>query len=101
MLQHSGIKARKAYLPIMQKAVKEKGLAPRLLACAEDRLATDRGELQIYGGQIKFYPETKSFNKWPIIDPENVDKRRAKIRLGPIVDFLASHREQLEWDLEE
>ena len=101
VLQHSGIEVRKAYIPIMQKAVKEKGLAPRLLARAEDRLATDHGELQIYGGQIKYYPETKSFNVWPIIDPEDVDKRRAKIGLGPIADFLANRRHPLEWDLEE
>ena len=101
VLQHSGIEVRKAYIPIMQKAVKEKGLASRLLARAEDRLATDRGELQIYGGQIKYYPETKSFNVWPIIDPENVDNRRAKIGLDPIADFLASRRHPLKWDLKE
>lgn len=58
--------------------MKEKELAPRLLARAEDRLATDRRGLQIYGGQIKYYPKTKSFNVWPIMDPENVDQRRAK-----------------------
>ncbi len=101
VLQHSSIEVRKRFIPIMQKAVKEKGLAPRLLARAEDRLATDRGDFQIYGGQIKYYPETKSFNVWPIIDPENVDKRRAEIGLGPIADFLANRRHPLKWDLDE
>ena len=85
----------------MRKAVKEKQLAPRLLARAEDRLATDNGELQIYGGQIKYYPETKSFNVWPIIDPENVDKRREEIGLVPMAEFLANLRNPLEWNLEE
>lgn len=101
VLQHSGMEVRKKYIPMMKKAVKEKGLAPRLLARSEDRLATDRGELQIYGGQIKYYPETKSFNVWPIIDPENVDKRRAEIGLAPMAEFLANLRNPLKWDLEE
>jgi hypothetical protein len=101
VLQHSGIEVRKKYIPMMKKAVKEKGLAPRLLARSEDRLATDRGELQIYGGQIKYYPETKSFNVWPIIDPENVDKRRAEIGLVPMAEFLANLRNPLAWDVEE
>jgi hypothetical protein len=101
VLQHSGIEVRKKYIPMMKEAVKEKGLAPRLLARSEDRLATDRGELQIYGGQIKYYPETKSFNVWPILDPENVDKRRAEIGLAPMAEFLANLRNPLKWDLEE
>ncbi|MBD0405405.1 DUF6624 domain-containing protein [Flammeovirga sp. EKP202] len=101
VLQHSGIEIRKKYLPMMKQAVQDKNLSPRLLARAEDRLATDRGELQIYGGQIKYYPQTKSFDVWPIVDPENVDQRRAEIGLEPIADFLGSRRNPLEWNLEE
>lgn len=101
VLQHSGIEVRKKYIPMMKMAVKEKGLAPRLLARSEDRLATDRGELQIYGGQVKYYPETKSFNVWPIFDPKNVDKRRAEIGLASMSEFLANLRNPLKWDIEE
>ena len=101
VLQHSDIEVRKKYLPMMRKAVDENKLAPRLLARAEDRLATDRGDLQIYGGQIKYYPETKSFDVWPIVDPENVDQRRAEIGLEPIADFLSNLRNPLQWNLEE
>jgi hypothetical protein len=101
VLQHSDIEIRMRYLPMMKDAVKSKGLPPRLLARAEDRIATDRGEPQIYGGQIKYYPETESFDVWPIADPANVDKRRAEIGLEPIADFLASRRNPLEWDIEE
>lgn len=99
VLQHSDIEIRKKYLPIMRRAVEENQLAPRLLARAEDRLATDRGDLQIYGGQIKYYPETKSFDVWPIVDPVNVDKRRAKIGLEPIAEFLSNLRNPIEWNL--
>jgi len=100
VLQHSGVEIRIKYLPTMRQAVEEKELVPRLLARAEDRLATDRGDLQIYGGQIKYYPETKSFNVWPIIDPANVDQRRAEIGLEPMAEFLSNLRNPLEWNLE-
>ncbi|MEM6380730.1 MAG: DUF6624 domain-containing protein, partial [Bacteroidota bacterium] len=73
---------------------------PQLLVRAEDRLATDRDELQIYGGQMKYYPETQSFNVWPVLDPVNIDKRRAEIGLEPIAEFLKA-RFDFEWDLEE
>lgn len=100
VLQHSDPEVRVQYLPVMRTAVAENNLHPRFLARAEDRIATDRGELQIYGGQMKYYPETKSFNVWPVYDPENIDKRRAEIGLGPIAEHLMS-RFDFEWDLEE
>jgi len=85
---------------MMRRAVNGKQLSPRLLARAEDRIATDRGELQIYGGQMKYYPKTKTFNVWPVYDPVNIDKRRAKIGLEPIAIFL-KRRYNFEWNLEE
>jgi len=101
VLQHADLEIRLKYLPMMREATKEKKLSPRLLARAEDRIATDRGDLQIYGGQIKYYPETKSFNVWPIADPANVDKRRAALGLEPMREFLANLRQPLPWDVEE
>jgi len=78
----------------------DKKLQARYLVRAEDRIATDKGELQIYGGQMKYYPETKSFNVWPVHDPVNIDKRRAEIGLEPIAGFL-KNRFDFEWNLEE
>lgn len=101
VIQHSDFETRIKYLPMMKEAVNKKILQPRLLARAEDRIATDRGEPQIYGGQIKYYPETKSFNVWPIIDPENVDQRRIEIGLDSIAVFLANRRTPMQWDLQE
>jgi len=100
VIQHADNKVRIKYLPIMRKAVKEKKLEPRFLVRAEDRIATERGDLQIYGGQMKYYPETKSFNVWPVFDPINIDKRRAKMGLEPIAEFL-KNRFDFEWNLEE
>jgi hypothetical protein len=100
VLQHSDYDIREKYLPLMQQAVMDEQLNPQLLVRAEDRLATDRGEPQIYGGQMKYYPETKSFNVWPVYDPVNIDKRRAAIGLGPIADHLKD-RFDFQWNLEE
>jgi hypothetical protein len=99
VIQHSAPEIRVKYLPMMKEAVKKGDLLPRYLANVEDRVATDLGRLQVYGNQIKYYPETKTFDVWPIKDPANVDKRRASIGLGPIAVHL-KNRFDLEWDLE-
>lgn len=100
VLQHSSYEVRVQYLPLMKKAVLEQQLDPQWLVRTEDRIATDEGKPQVYGGQMKFYPETKSFNVWPVLDPANIDKRRAEIGLGPIAEYL-KNRFDFEWDLEE
>ena len=100
VIQHSENKVRLQYLPLMRQAVNDKKLEPRFLVRAEDRIATERGDLQIYGGQMKYYPETKSFNLWPVYDPENIDKRRTAIGLDSIAIFL-QNRFDFEWNLEE
>lgn len=99
VIQHSGLNTRQKYLPMLREAVKKGDALPLYLAGVEDRVATDLGKLQVYGNQVKYYPETKSFDVWPIIDPENVDKRRAEIGLGPISEHL-KNRFKLTWDLE-
>lgn len=100
VLQHADQKTREHYIPLMKQAVLDKKLEPRFLVRAEDRIATDKGELQIYGGQMKYYPETKSFNVWPVYDPINIDKRRAEIGLEPIAEFL-KNRFDFRWNIEE
>ena len=100
VIQHSDNAVRIQYLPMMRQAVKDKKLEPRFLVRAEDRIATERGDLQIYGGQMKYYPETKSFNLWPVYDPKNIDKRRTEIGLDSIAIFL-KNRFDFEWNLEE
>ena len=100
LLQHADQETREHYIPLMKQAVLDKKLEPRYLVRTEDRIATDKGELQIYGGQMKYYPETKSFNVWPVYDPVNIDKRRAEIGLEPIAAFL-KNRFDFEWNIEE
>lgn len=47
VIQHSDNEIRKKYLAMMRQAVKDKKLEPRFLVRAEDRIATERGDLQI------------------------------------------------------
>lgn len=100
ILQHADQATREHYIPRMKQAVLDKKLEARYLVRAEDRIATDKGELQIYGGQMKWYPKTKTFNVWPIYDPVNIDKRRAEIGLIPIAEHL-KNRFDFEWNLAE
>ena len=100
VIQHADNDVRLKYLQMMRQAVKDKKLEPRFLVRAEDRIATERGDLQIYGGQMKYYPETKSFNLWPVFEPENIDKRRTAIGLDSIAIFL-KNRFDFKWNLEE
>lgn len=100
VIQHSDNDTRIKYLPMMKQAVIDGKLEARFLVRAEDRIATETGKLQKYGGQMKYYPETKSFNVWPVYDPINIDKRRAEIGLGPIKEYLKG-RFDFEWNLEE
>lgn len=100
VIQHSTNEVRIKYLPMMREAVHEGNLQARYLVRAEDRIATEQGALQIYGGQMKYYSETKSFNVWPVYDPINIDKRRAEIGLGTIAEHL-KNRFNFTWNLEE
>ena len=99
MIQHSNEQTRPKYVPIMKKAVQQGHCRARYLTSIEDRIATDRGALQIYGNQVKYYPETKTFDVWPIQNPAEVDQRRAKVGLRPIAIRLKS-RFNLDWDLD-
>lgn len=60
------------------------------------------GKVDLYGikQENDSISETKSFNVWPVYDPENIDKRRAEIGLGPIAEHL-KNRFDFEWNLEE
>jgi hypothetical protein len=100
VLQHADQETREHYIPLMKQAVMDKKLEPRYLVRAEDRIATDKGQLQIYGGQMKYYPETKNFNVWPVFDPVNIDERRAEIGLEPIAEFL-KNRFDFDWNLDD
>lgn len=67
------------------------------LALLEDRTALGQGEKKIYGSQIEMDSITGIYYVSPIIDSENVDKRRAKVGLQPLAEYISYWG--LIWDL--
>lgn len=87
VIQHSDLATQIEYLPIMRNAMKEGKMSSASFAIFEDRVALQQGKEQIYGSQIAQLGNGK-FYVLPMIDPINVDERRAQARLIPISEYL-------------
>ena len=99
VIQHSPLDVQKKYLPMMREAVAKKQALAGNLALLEDRVATREGRKQIYGSQVATDSITRKNYLLPLEDPDNVDKRRATVGLGPLADYLK--RFGIEWNVEE
>lgn len=97
VIQHADLDVQLKYLPVMREAVKNRKAQPSALALLEDRVALRQGKRQIYGSQIGMDKDGKAFVS-PLEDPDNVDKRRAEMGLGPLADYVG--RWQIKWDVE-
>lgn len=96
VIQHADQATQEKYLPMMREAVKNGKAQSSNLALLEDRVALGQGKRQIYGSQIGQNPETQTYFVLPLEDPENVDKRRSEVGLGPISKYISQW--QLKWD---
>lgn len=99
VIQHSDYETREKYLPMMRQAVQEGNAKANDLAFLEDRVALRKEGKQIYGSQIAPDPETGEYIILPLIDPENVDKRRAEVGLSTFQDYISDFG--LTWNVEE
>ena len=98
VIQHSDLETQKKYLPMMKEAVTKGNANPGSLALLIDRIEIREGRKQIYGSQIGSYPNTNTQYILPLIDPDNVDKRRTEVGLGSISDYIKNWN--LIWDVE-
>ncbi|MBP1163823.1 hypothetical protein JOE44_000707 [Chryseobacterium sp. PvR013] len=98
VIQHSDLETQKKYLPMMKEAVTKGNASPGSLALLIDRIEIREGRKQIYGSQIGIIQSNNTFYVSPLIDPDNVDKRRTEVGLGPISDYLKNWN--LVWDVE-
>lgn len=57
-----------------------------------------QGKKQIYGSQLGRDKETGEYYLLPLIDPDNVDKRRDKIGLGTLANYYRYGR--FTWNIE-
>ena len=99
VIQHSDLKTQQKYLPMMREAVKNNNASSSALALLEDRVALGEGKKQIYGSQIGYDNNTNTEYVLPLEDPDNVDKRRATVGLGPLSDYVK--RWNIIWNVEE
>ena len=99
VIQHADLEAQEKYLPLMRKAVKKKKAKGSSLALLEDRVALRQGRKQIYGSQVGWDMKTNEYYMLPLENPDKVDRRRAKVGLPPLADYIAHWN--MKWDLEQ
>lgn len=97
VIQHADLKVQQKYLPMMREALKKGNAYATQLALLEDRVAIGEGRKQSYGSQIGMDKVTGAYYVEPLDDPDNVDKRRAKMGLQPMQEYL--NHWQLKWDV--
>lgn len=98
VIQHADLPTQQKYLPMMRQAVKVRKAEPSALALLEDRVALGEKRRQTYGSQIG-EDSTGTSYVLPLDDPDNVDKRRAAMGLGPLTDYVK--RWGIVWDVAE
>ena len=97
VIQHARLKIQDKYLPVLRDAVKKGNAKAAWMALLEDRVALRHGRKQIYGSQVS--GDEKGGYLAPMIDPDNVDERRASVGLGPLAVYLQYF--ELPWDVAE
>jgi hypothetical protein len=99
VIQHADLNVQEKYLPMMREAVKNGKARGSSLALLEDRVALRQGKDQMYGSQIGIDPETEKYYVLPLMDPDNVNKRRAEVGLPPIQEYI--NHWNIKWDVEQ
>ncbi len=97
VIQHADLKTQEKYLPIMREAVKNGKAQGSSLALLEDRIEIRNGRKQIYGSQIGM--DKDKYYVSPLLDPDNVNKRRASVGLGTIEEYIKNW--DMKWDVEQ
>ena len=86
IINHTNYELRSKYFPMLEEAFKNGEAQPLRYAKMKDRLLVEEGKKQLYGTQLRY--ENSGRVPEPIEDPENVDRRRAEIGLGPLKNYL-------------
>jgi len=98
VIQHSDLESQLLYLPIVKQAFEKGHINGHELALLTDRIAIKQNKSQIYGSQISRDSTTGDYYVSPLIDPENVNIRRAKVGLIDIEDYI--QKWGIIWDLD-
>ena len=87
VIQHSDLETQEKYLPFLKESADKGELSWASLTLLIDRINMRKGEKQIYGSQISRTEDGKH-ELYPIEDEPNVNKRRAKVGLGPLEEYV-------------
>jgi len=99
VIQHANLEKQVKYLPMLREATKNGNADLQSLALLEDRVLLASGKKQLYGTQIGRDPKTNTYFVQPLEDPDNVDKRRAEVKMEPIASYVKTWH--IAWDVEE
>ncbi|NMM48954.1 DUF6624 domain-containing protein [Marinigracilibium pacificum] len=98
VIQHAPLEIQEKYIPLMTESVKKGESSGSQLALLVDRIEMRNGRPQIYGSQITTNNETGETQVHELVDPANVNKRRAEVGLGPLEDY--ARRFGIDWSPE-
>jgi hypothetical protein len=87
------------YLPWMREIVFKSKAQADGLAVTEDNVAMWHREKQVYGSIVRMDMVTNRNYVYPLLDPDNVDKRRAAIGLESYAHYLRELG--MQWDVEQ
>lgn len=76
-------------LMVMRKQIEKINASPIEFAYLTDRVNLNQGKPQVYGTQLKINEKGTSYEPKTVIDPENLNKRRAEIGLGTIEEAVS------------
>lgn len=88
VLTHMGLEARQAYLPMLEAACEAGQADWGEYAPSFDRTELELGRPQVYGTQMEMDEEKGEYVPQRLLDPDNVDERRAAIGMEPIAAQL-------------
>jgi hypothetical protein len=84
---------QRACLPLLQEAAKDGGIPAWQAAYLEDRICVFEGRPQRFGTHLD-WDGNGVLSPHPIADPDNVDRRRAEVGLGPLALHVDTLRER-------
>ncbi|MCC8425326.1 DUF6624 domain-containing protein [Mucilaginibacter sp. UR6-11] len=88
VIQHADLKTQQRYLPIIKEAEKKGEILSSNLAILEDRINMREGKKQAYGSQGFTDSETGKKYIYPIVDVDNLDKRRKAMGMPPMQEYV-------------
>ncbi|QCK16382.1 DUF6624 domain-containing protein [Mangrovivirga cuniculi] len=95
VIQHAPLEVQEKYIPLLEESVKKGESSGSHLALLVDRIEMRNGRPQIYGSQITSDSETGESRVYDLVDPQNVNSRRAEVGLGPLEEY--ARRFGVEW----